>query len=324
MVASLTRIFSAAGFVGAVVALVLLSGLSTGHAAEWSEGAPIGDARAFGGAAARGETVFVAGGAGLEGPVEDFAAYDTVGDIWRPLPPMPTGRQSFGIAVANDGGLYVSGGFAGQEFDAPSADLWRYDISSAVWVQMADMPAGRARHGMASVGSKLYVVGGEGPNPSRVLVYDTATADWSELEADLPASRKDLSVVAAGDQVFAIGGRTPGGVTGQVHAIDVTLRGAWRTLPALPAPRADAAAGVVGGKVHVAGGRSNDPMRTFSEHYVFDTASNRWQTAPSLPLPRLGAASAGVDGKFVVIGGSGGAGVFSFFTASDVVNIYAP
>ena len=79
---------------------------------------------------------------------------------------------------------------------------------------------------------------------------------------------------------------------------------------------------MVDGRIHIAGGRSNDPMRTFSDHYVLDVATGRWQTSDPLPLPRLGAAATGSSAGFVVVGGSGGAGVFSIFTASDAVEIY--
>lgn len=320
MVAALTKVRST--FVGSVL-LCVLAAITPASAAGWTEGSPIGEARAFGAAAAQGETIYVAGGAGLEEPVADFAAYDVLGDIWRPLPTMPIGRQGFGMATALDGGVYVAGGYVGEDFDKPSSELWRYDMANAVWVRMADMPAGRARHGMASIEGKLYVVGGEGPNASRVFVYDTFQAEWSDLGADLPAPRKDLGVVAASGRVFALGGRTGNGVTAQVHVLDVEAR-RWRQADALPAPRADAAVGVVAGKIHLAGGRSNDPMRTFSEHYVLDASGGGWRTAEPLPLPRLGAASAGSGGAFVIVGGSGGAGVFSLFTTSDVVDIYKP
>jgi len=310
------------GALAAAVVAVCAAGF-TAQAAEWTEGTPIVEARAFGAAAAQGETVYVAGGAGLERPVADFMAYDTIGDIWRPLPTMPTGRQGFGMAAAIDGGVYVSGGYAGEDFDTPSAELWRYDMANAVWVRMSDMPAGRARHGMASVDGKLYVVGGEGPNASRVFVYDTFQSEWRDLGADLPSPRTDLGVVAANGAVYALGGRTGSGVTSLVHKLDVSAN-RWSSVAALPAPRADAAFGVLGGRIHMAGGRSNDPMRTFSEHYVLDTAGGRWQTQASLPLPRLGAASAGAGDMFVIVGGSGGAGVFSLFTTTDVVNIYKP
>jgi N-acetylneuraminic acid mutarotase len=291
--------------------------------AGWSEGAPVSEARAFGAAAAHGDTVYVAGGGALAGPVSDFAAYDLIGDIWRPLPTMPIGRQNFGMAAASDGGVYVSGGFAGDDFDAPATDFWRYDISNAVWVKMADMPAGRARHGMAAVDGKLYVVGGEGPNASRVFVYDTFKGEWQDLGADLPTPRTDLGIVAANGRVHAIGGRTGSGVTAQVHVFDPSA-GRWKRGSDLPMPLADAAAGVVNGDVHVAGGRSNDPMRTFKQHYVLASSGGSWRTADALPLPRLGAAAAGSSRGFVVIGGSGGAGVFSIFTASDEVDIYKP
>jgi N-acetylneuraminic acid mutarotase len=291
--------------------------------AGWSEGAPVADARAFGSAAAQGDTVYVAGGGALAGPVSDFAAYDLVGDIWRPLPTMPVGRQNFGMAVAADGGVYVSGGFAGDAFDAPASDFWRYDITNAVWVRMADMPAGRARHGMVAIDGDLYVVGGEGPNASRVFVYDTFKAVWRDLGADLPTPRTDLGVVAANGRVMVLGGRTGSGVTAQVHVYD-PASGRWSRAADLPMPLADAAVGTVNGTIHVAGGRSNDPMRTFKEHYVLAAGSQSWRTSEALPLPRLGAAAAGTARGFLVIGGSGGAGVFSVFTASDVVDIYRP
>ncbi|MEP0070796.1 kelch repeat-containing protein [Pyruvatibacter sp.] len=320
MVAALTKVRSA--FLGSVLFGAMFT-VAPAMAGSWSEGAPIGEARAFGAAAAQGETIYVAGGAGLKEPVADFAAYDVLGDIWRPLPTMPIGRQGFGMATALDGGVYVAGGYAGEDFDTPSSELWRYDMANAVWVRMADMPAGRARHGMASLDGKLYVVGGEGPNASRVFVYDTFQAAWSELGADLPAPRKDLGVVAAAGNIYALGGRTGNGVTAQVHVLDVEAT-RWRQGSALPSPRADAAVGVVAGQIHLAGGRSNDPMRTFSEHYVLDASGGGWRKAEPLPLPRLGAASAGSGGAFVIVGGSGGAGVFSLFTTSDVVDIYKP
>lgn len=301
--------------------ILVFAALTPSQAAEWIEGAPIGQARAFGAAAAQGDTVYVAGGAGLEKPAADFAAYDTIGDIWRPLPTMPIGRQGFGMATAIDGGVYVSGGYAGEDFDLPSAELWRYDMANAVWVRMSDMPAGRVRHGMASVDGKLYVVGGEGPNASRVFVYDTFQDQWADLGADLPTLRKDLGVVAVNGSIYALGGRTGSGVTAQVHRLDVAAK-RWTRAAAIPAPRADAAFGVVGAKIHVAGGRSNDPMRTFAEHYVLNTPTGSWQALDPLPFPRLGAASAGAGTLFVVIGGSGGAGVFSLFTTTDEVNIY--
>jgi len=288
--------------------------------ADWLEGAPIAQARAFGAAASIGDTVYVAGGAGIEATVADFAAYDTIGDIWRPLPTMPSGRQGFGMA-ALDGAIYVSGGYAGDEFDQPSRELWRYDAVTAVWLQMPDMPSARARHGMAAIDGKLYVIGGEGPNASRVLVFDGYQGEWRDFGADLPVPRKDLGIVVAAGRVYAVGGRTGSGVTGRVDALDVSAR-RWTSAPDLPAPRADAAIGVVGSRIHVAGGRSNDPMRTFAEHYVLDANGGRWASEAPLPLPRLGAASAGSENGFVVVGGSGGAGVFSLFTTTDVVNIY--
>lgn len=310
--------------------LFALAGLAaTAAAADWREGAPMAAARAFAAAAGAGDTLFVAGGAGLTGPVSDFSAYDAIGDIWRPLPSMPVGRQSFGMAAAADGGIYVSGGFvadgeSGGEADGPARDFWRYDIASAVWLRLPDMPAARARHAMAADGGRVFVIGGEGPNASRVMVFDIADGEWRDLGADLPAARTDLAAVAHDGRIYAIGGRLTGGATARVDVLDPGPAPRWRPGPALPAPRAEAAAAEVGGAIHLAGGRANDPMKTYADHYVLAGNGGGWTQGVALPLPRVGAAAGGAAGRFIVAGGSGGAGVFSFFTASDSVSVYGP
>ena len=292
-------------------------------AESWTEGAPMAPARAFAAAAGEGDTLFVAGGAGLTGSATDFAAYDVVGDIWRPLPTMPVGRQNFGMAAGGDGGIYVSGGFSGSESVDPAQDFWRYDIDSAVWMQLPDMPAPRARHAMAAAGGKVFVVGGDGPNAARVMVFDIASQEWSDLGADLPAPRTDLGLAAFDGGIYALGGRMPQGATARVDILD--LRAAsprWRSGPSLPSPRAEAAVAAAGGYLHLAGGRANDPMKSLVEHFVLESPAAGWRQALPLPLPRVGAAAGGAAGRFVVAGGSGGSGIFSFFTASDAVNIY--
>lgn len=315
----------AASLIIRIVSLFLIAaGLpAAAHAAEWREAAPMAAARAFAAAAGSSETLYVAGGAGLTGPVSDFSAYDAIGDIWRPLPSMPVGRQNFGMTAAADGGVYISGGFVDDDAGGSRArDFWRYDLQSAVWVQLPDMPAERARHGMAAVGGRIYVIGGEGDNASRVMVFDIAERQWSDLGADLPGARTDIAVTVRDGAVLVIGGRMSGAATARVDVLEPGGAPRWRLGPALPSPRAEGAAANVGGVLHFAGGRGNDPMRTFANHYVLLDGAAAWTEGPALPLPRVGAAAGAAAGAFVVAGGSGGSGLFSFFTASDAVSVF--
>ncbi|MDO9127346.1 MAG: hypothetical protein Q7U42_10805, partial [Parvibaculum sp.] len=71
------------------------------------------------------------------------------------------------------------------------------------------------------------------------------------------------------------------------------------------------------------GGEQRRPPRTYGDHFVLNVASGSWSRAAPMPTPRHGAVAAAMDGKFVVVGGSPGAGVYTVFTESDVVDIYA-
>ncbi|MFZ2467976.1 MAG: hypothetical protein WAW54_06240, partial [Parvibaculum sedimenti] len=99
-----------------------------------------------------------------------------------------------------------------------------------------------------------------------------------------------------------------------------TDTGTWRVGPPLPAPREGHVAAVLGGKIHVTGGQSLSPPKTFADHFVLEGGA--WVKAAPLPTPRHAAVAAATGGKLFVIGGSPGAGVFTVFTQSDAVDIY--
>ena len=76
------------------------------------------------------------------------------------------------------------------------------------------------------------------------------------------------------------------------------------------------------GRLHVTGGEQRRPLRTYGDHFVLDLAGTTWRRAPSMPTPRHGAVAAAANNRFIVVGGSPGAGVYTVFTESDVVDIY--
>jgi N-acetylneuraminic acid mutarotase len=82
------------------------------------------------------------------------------------------------------------------------------------------------------------------------------------------------------------------------------------------------AIGILSGKVHVTGGQSIQPLKTFAEHLVLDPKSGSWSPAAEMPTPRHGLASAVLNGDWYVVGGGKGAGVFTAFTASDTVEVF--
>ncbi|MDZ4740401.1 MAG: hypothetical protein SGJ03_10910 [Alphaproteobacteria bacterium] len=121
-----------------------------------------------------------------------------------------------------------------------------------------------------------------------------------------------------------IGGiKSDGGVSAALEVFDPATA-AWTSLPALPAARGALTAAIVGGQLHVVGGATWKPLKTYANHDVFSIAARTWSKAQSLPSARQGMASGVASGRLWIFGGGSGAGVFGMFTASDSVDAYEP
>ena len=310
------------GFAALLVA-TLFAG-SVAHADGWREGAPMTTARAFAGGALLGDDLYVIGGGSTSGPRSLTEIYDTLGNIWRAAAALPVGLEQFGIAVDNNK-IYVAGGYKVTTEDEETAEtesnsVWIFDLSLGAWVAGPAMPAPRVGLSLASVGGKIYAIGGKGPNAERIFVFDPDKNQWSIARSSLPAPRSDSAVVVVGGEIYVIGGAIGNVATARVDIFNPAT-GAWRSGPALPAARGGHVAAVLDGKIHVTGGQSIHPPKTYPDHFVL-TPGGAWSKAAPLPTPRHGSVAAATHGKFFVIGGSPGAGVYSVFTASDVVDVY--
>lgn len=89
-----------------------------------------------------------------------------------------------------------------------------------------------------------------------------------------------------------------------------TVELSWNLSTPMPEPRSDYAAGVVGGKLVVAGGtfwtgtKDHWIQKQFSAStHAFDPVAQTWEQLPAMPFPVACAASAVVDGKLFVVGG---------------------
>jgi N-acetylneuraminic acid mutarotase len=78
--------------------------------------------------------------------------------------------------------------------------------------------------------------------------------------------------------------------------------GVWTTKAPMPVELSQAAPGVVGGKLYVAGGWdcSSGP---YKGSFRYDPGTDKWEARGQMPSPQVGAASAVVNGILYVIGG---------------------
>jgi len=221
---------------------------------------------------------------------------------------MPTPRANPGAAVADDGRIFVFGGFDG--FRSLST-VEAYDPSTNTWITLTRMPTDRRGSGAATgYDGKIYLIGGSQVSPGRevfvpvVEAYDPSTDSWTSV-APLPAARSHFSAVLGMDgRIYAMGGRNS--TSGFLH--DVTVYDPsddiWRTLSPLPTGRYNLAAAVaIDGRIYAIGG-FDEFYRYANAVEVYDPSNDRWTAAPSLQTGREGLGGVrGTDDRIYAIGG---------------------
>ncbi len=317
------NVLAAAVITFASLSASLSASTAPSFAQQWRALQPLDTGRARAGVAMVDGEIYVAGGSGLTGPEDAFEVLDPIGEHWRPLPSMPTGREHFGMAALGKE-LYIVGGFTSNSNNQPTRTVQIFNTVTQSWRNGANMPGVRSGHSVVSHNGKLYVMGGRGTSPQDVYVYDPSRNQWRTSTVRLTVARESMAALVNKGRIFLIGGRgLTGQVTGRVESWDPT-GGQWRRHRDLPVARSGLTAASVGGRIHVAGGESLKPLRTYANHDIYNQGSDAWAKGQKLSSPRQGLVSAAVDGRWYVIGGGAGAGFLTVFTPSDLVEVYGP
>jgi len=130
-------------------------------------------------------------------------------------------------------------------FHSPTALLvWRLRVDAGVWDLLPPVPTVRAHFGVAALGGKLYVVGGESPKSAEVLGdverLDPVACTWEEVPP-MPTGRSDPVLVPHGGRLCVLGGS--GDCYGDASDQPWPSRtfegfdpysGSWLQMPALP------------------------------------------------------------------------------------------
>jgi N-acetylneuraminic acid mutarotase len=187
------------------------------------------------------------------------------------------------------------------------------------WSTLAPLLQPRSEMAIAEMGGKIFVLGGypAGRIPSDVVqVYDAAANTWT-LGPAAPLPLHHSIAMGVGGRLFLIGGEAHGAGTGkppeylsEVYELDLAS-GAWQPRAPMPTARSGGGAGVIDGKIYVAGGR---PPRG-NDFAVYDPATDAWTVLPNLPTARNHLAVEAIGGKLYVAGGRFDAGVGGPMTA---------
>jgi N-acetylneuraminic acid mutarotase len=216
------------------------------------------------------------------------------------------------FAVAElDGRLYILGGYPADRVTVKTVQI--YDIAADTWEIGPDLPAPN-NHGMAaSVGGKVYLIGGQTEASGETYVdtvyeLDPAAGTWVE-KARMPTRRSAGVALVHEGRIYVAGGRPP---RGSDFAVYDPTADRWEVLPDLPSQRNHIAGGVINGRIHVIGGRLGGGFRSdqTAAHEIFDPAAGQWSVAAPMPRPRSGINGVVANGCLHAWGGESAAGMF--------------
>ena len=315
----------------ALLALTLLATSSAALAQTWSRVADASLARQEIYPAVLDGKIYVAGGilSAAPGFTDLFECYDAATDSWTTLTALPEGRHHIALAAAG-GKIYGIGGFSGAMPDwRAHASVFVYDPKAERWTSGPSLPQARAEGVVASIGEKIYFVGGRVPtsaeakhisehaDTSRAEALDLRSGRWTRI-ADAPSARNSAAGAVIGNKLYVVGGRQMvAQADGRSRPVNVaTLEvydpaaDRWETRAPMPLAQGGLAAAAHDGKLYVFGGEQFVPQaKVFGESWVYDPALDRWSALPAMATPRHGHGAAVVGKRIYLMGGAEKVGV---------------
>ena len=177
----------------------------------------------------------------------------------------------------------------------------KYTVHNS-WASGTTMPTPVAGAAAGTIGTKIYVVGGNnssGSNQNANQIYNTATGAWT-TGATMPTARAFAAAAVVSNTLYVIGGKSGHTQLNVVEAYDATTN-TWTTKSSMPTARDSVVAAVEDGKIYVIGGYVF-PTGRLATVESYDPATDTWtEEAPLLEAKSLSAV--GLVGTTIVSSG---------------------
>lgn len=319
---------SSAGSGGSASGAGGTSGGSAGSASGSGGGAGVAGSTAGSPSAGSAGTAGGAGNAGSAGTPanEGGSGGDGSVELGTPaedaLPELDTVRQEHSVAALR-GEVYVIGGYT----PMITSSVLAYNPETMTFREVEDFPEPFNHPNVGVVGDTLIVAGyyinGMTTPTDAVWAYDPDDDAWTE-RTPMPANTERGAACTAvlDGKIYVFGGAREGESSALVSAYDVAAD-AWEELPDMPVRREHCAAGAIGRKLYIAGGRADGIEGLDTTAFEFDPTSPGYVPIATMPTPRGGVAAAVHAGRLFVFGGEGSDddpnGVFPDVEAYDPV-----
>jgi hypothetical protein len=211
-------------------------------------------------------------------------------------------------AVAVGPYIYVAGG---RIENLVTNKFWRYDAGNDSWIELPSMPIPRFDPTMQAIGDKLYVIGGavsHGNDATSMMVYDIATAQWSEHAYATPYERAGAASVVIGDRIVLLGGRDEYDRNLPFCDLYDPQIDHWYTCSGMHTPRSDFGLSSVNNRLVAVGGDNLALYQPTQTVEISEADINGWMSGLWMPSPRQGMAQVTLGNVIWVIGGSSSSG----------------
>jgi N-acetylneuraminic acid mutarotase len=176
------------------------------------------------------------------------------------------------------------------------------------WTTGAPVAQGAIQETAAvGVAGKIYLLGGFDDNEgivARVQVYDTAANTWSDGPA-LPRAVHHANAVTDGTTIYVLGALSGQNFTaiGDSYKLDPASDTQWTAIKSMTTgrERGAAVAGIVGGKIYLAGGFRALAASDLVD--VYDPGADSWTPLAALPATRDHACGAAIGSELIFAGG---------------------
>jgi len=253
--------------------------------------------------------VYVVGGLNTEtGTIPTTAlVYDRTAGTWDSIPLLNNEGKVFHTSCVVEGKLYVIGGWTGNPNNFGKMEM--FDPDSGYWTTKNPMPTPRGNLACASMGDKIYVIGGmsySGYTGLKTLeVYDISTDTWNQF-ADMPTGRWGPSAVEFNGKIYVFGGTT-GTATTVYASVEVydPQTNTWITKSNIPTKRYQLTTCILDTNIYAIGGwLSSNTGPIYDKVEFYNPESDTWYIETPMPVARSLLASVVLDSKIYVYGGS--------------------
>jgi len=254
----------------------------------WTTETPMPTARAQLGVAVVNGKIYAIGGGNntAAGPtlLNVNEEYDPATNTWTTKEPMPTARQSFGIAVYENKIYCIGGSTNGPRLAVNEV----YDPATNTWETKTAMPTARAGLSANTVNGRIYLMGGD-PGNTTNEAYDPVTDSWT-TESQIPLGASGSASAVVGSKIYLFGGLSNRNST----QIFDPVTSAWTNGLPIPVGVAEGAAAATSGvdvpvRIYVMGGeityvRNGETYGNVTDlNQVYDPETNSWSMGAPLP-----------------------------------------